>query len=266
MSAFDTDLILVRGAGEHATGTAHRLYRAGFRVVMTELARPLVVRRTVAFATAVLEGRAEVAGVEARHVTSVPSGFDWAFVPVIVDPECVTRRELSPRVLVDARLLKRDVDTRTSDAPLVIGLGPGFTAGVHAHVVIETNRGHDLGALITIGEAEADTGVPGSIGGYTHERCLRAPAKGLFQSDRHIGEVVEAGAVLGTVAGIPLVAPIGGMLRGLLTPGLPVSAGAKLGDIDPRARREHCFTLSDKTRAISGGVLEAILAWRAGRL
>jgi xanthine dehydrogenase accessory factor len=259
-------VVLIRGAGDLASGAAHRLFRCGFRVVMTEIPEPLAVRRQVAFASAVHEGFAVVEGVRSVRMEDVPEGFVWDSVPVLVDPEARCRHDLRPEVVIDARLLKRCIDTRVSDAPLVIGLGPGFHVGVHAHVVIETNRGHDLGRIITGGEAEPDTGVPGDVGSSTIERVLRAPADGVFLALRSIGEVVTAGTVIGSVDGCPVVAPGGGVVRGVLRPGTRVVAGTKVGDIDRRGRREDCATLSDKARAVSGGVLEAILAWGAGRL
>jgi xanthine dehydrogenase accessory factor len=259
-------LVLVRGAGEHASGSAHRLFRAGFPVVMTEIARPLAVRRTVAFAEAVFEGACTVEDVIARRIDVAPDSLARADLPpdaiaLLVDPELRSLAALRPEILIDARLKKREIETRASDAPLVIGLGPGFVAGHHADLVIETNRGHDLGRIITSGEAEPDTGVPGEIAGHTARRVFRAPRAGRFTSSRAIGELLAAGETVGTVDGEPVTVSIDGILRGLLRPGLEVDAGTKLGDVDPRARREHCFTLTDKTRAISGSVLEAILAW-----
>lgn len=258
--------VLIRGAGEHATGTAHRLFRCGLTVVLTELPSPLAIRRTVAFAEAVFTGETEVDGVRARRVESLPCPAETRFVPVLVDPGRAALDRMKPDVLIDARLLKRDIDTRLSDAALVIGLGPGFRAGEHCHVVIETNRGHDLGRLITEGEAEPDTGVPGDIAGRTAERVLRAPSAGVFIGTRRIGDLVKAGDEIGRIGTRPVPACLDGVLRGILFSGLEVRAGTKIGDIDPRGRREHCFTLTDKTRTISGGVLEAILAWQAGRL
>lgn len=262
----DFGIILIRGAGEHASGTAHRLYRCGFRVVMTEIEQPLAVRRTVSFASAIYDKSITVCGVTARCVETVPTGRNWQYIPVIIDRDCRLRVELQPAALVDARLLKRDIDTRVTDADLVIGLGPGFRAGTHCHAVIETNRGHHLGSVITEGEAEADTGVPGNINGFTFQRCFCAPRSGRFTSDRQIGDRVNAGDILGTVNDVPVTAPLAGILRGLIYPGIMVAAGTKLGDIDPRNRPELCRTLSDKTRTISGGVLEAILAHTAGNL
>lgn len=258
-------LVLIRGAGEHATGTAHRLFRCGFRVVMTEIAQPLVVRRPVAFAEAVFAGATTVAGVPARRYEALPDDFAWSHIPVLIDPACRARAVLRPEVLIDARILKRDIDTTIAEAPLVIGYGPGFRAGGNCHVAVETNRGHDLGALITDGETAADTGVPGRIAGYAAERCLRAPRAGVFVTGLAIGAAVAAGDVLGAVDGAPVIAAISGVLRGLLHSGIAVPAGIKLGDIDPRGKREYCFTLSDKTRAISGAAVEAILARYGGR-
>ena len=170
--------------------------------------------------------------------------------------------ELNPHVLVDATLAKRNVGTRISDAPIVIGLGPGFVAGEDVHAVVETMRGHHLGRVLTQGRALPNTGVPGAILGYTEERVLRAPREGRFHGLLSIGDRVEAGQVVAEVAGDPVSAGVSGVLRGLLYDGLPVRRGQKVGDVDPRGVRENCFTISDKARAIGGGVLEAIL-WLA---
>ncbi|HNW92672.1 MAG TPA: selenium-dependent molybdenum cofactor biosynthesis protein YqeB [bacterium] len=253
-------LVLIRGAGEHATGTAHRLFRCGLPVLMTEISQPLVVRRTVAFAAAVFAGACTVEGVVARRVDA-PAVGDGSFVPVLIAPDIrPVLAALRPAVLIDARILKRDIDTAITDAPLVIGYGPGFRAGGNCHAAIETNRGHHLGRIITAGETEPETGIPGAIAGYAAERCFRAPCAGVFTSPHAIGDTIAAGEVLGDVDGMPVTAAIGGMLRGLLHSGIRVPSGIKLGDIDPRGRREYCFTLSEKTRTISGGALEAILA------
>lgn len=257
-------LVLIRGAGEHASGTAHRLFRCGFRVVMTEIAQPLVVRRTVSFAAAIFSGSCAVEGVTARRYASLPHGFVWSHVPVLVDPAAACRAVLRPDALIDARILKRNIDTTVSDAPLVIGYGPGFVAGGNCHVAVETNRGHDLGRVITDGEPEADTGVPGTIAGYAAERCFRAPGDGVFRSDLEIGSMVSAGATVGAVDGMPVTAAISGVVRGLLYSGTAVTAGIKLGDIDPRGKRGYCFTMSDKTRCISGAAVEALLAHYGG--
>ncbi|MFN8481936.1 MAG: selenium-dependent molybdenum cofactor biosynthesis protein YqeB [Anaerolineae bacterium] len=255
-------LALIRGAGDLATGVAVRLYRAGFLVVMTELERPLAVRRTVAFAQAVYDNAATVEGVTARCVPLREAGAVLASreIPVVVDPDGTSLTLLHPDVLVDARLAKRNLSTRPDDATLVIGLGPGFTAGVDCHAVIETNRGHNLGRVLWNGAAEPNTGVPGRIGGVDAARVLRAPADGEVIPLRRIGDVVAAGDVVARVGGVDVVAGVGGILRGMVHGGLRVSAGTKLGDVDPRAEPAHVHTISDKSRAIAGGVLEAILS------
>jgi xanthine dehydrogenase accessory factor len=255
-------IILVKGGGEMATGVAYRLTRCGFRVCLTEISQPLAVRRAVSFCEAVFEGQKEVEGLLARRVVGKEEIFRaWkeGEVPLIVDPECTIRQVLNPDVLVDAILAKRNTGTRITDTPLVIGLGPGFRAGDDVHWVIETNRGHRLGKVIEDGEAEPDTGIPGEISGYTRERVLKAPAGGMFKGKKKIGDRVEKGEVVAEVEGIPLDSKIAGVLRGILRDGLRVHERMKVGDIDPRSIREHCFTISEKARAIGGGVLEAIL-------
>jgi xanthine dehydrogenase accessory factor len=244
-----------------------RLHRAGFAVALTEIARPTVVRRTVAFAEAVYEGRAIVEGIEAVKVDDPDQAEDVlgrGLIPVIVDPETRALQSLRPALLVDAIVAKRNLGTRITDAPAVIALGPGFRAGRDAHAVIETKRGHRLGRVITAGEAARNTGRPGEVGGYTVERLLRAPAAGVFRSELRIGATVGAGDIVGYVDDVPVAAQLDGMLRGLLHPGLEVTAGLKLGDIDARARPEDCFVVSDKALAVAGGVLEAACALLGG--
>jgi xanthine dehydrogenase accessory factor len=254
--------VLIKGAGEMATGVAHRLFRSGFRICLTEIAEPLAVRRAVSFCEAVFEKEQEVEGVRARLVGTeeeVRAAWTQGRLPLIVDPEAKIRRLIKPDVLVDAILAKENLGTRPGDAPLVIGLGPGFRAGEDVHAVIETNRGHNLGRVIEQGEAEANTGVPGNIGGYTWERVLRAPSAGVFRAKRAIGDTVRAGETVAEVDGVPVKAGISGVVRGVLRDGIRVKEQMKAGDIDPRGTRENCFTISDKARAIAGGVLEAIL-------
>lgn len=229
---------------------------------MTEIAEPTVVRRTVSFAQAVFDGATVVEGVRARLVTTPGEALAVAQareIAVIVDPAARVVSSLRPTVVVDAIVAKRNSGTRLADAPVVIGLGPGFRAEVDVHAVIETNRGHRLGRVILAGEAEADTGVPAPVGGHGAERVLRAPADGPFIGVRGIGDPVKAGEVLGHVAGVSLDCPFDGCLRGLIQTGVAVHEGMKVGDVDPRATREHCFTISDKALAIGGGVLEAML-------
>jgi xanthine dehydrogenase accessory factor len=255
-------LVLIRGAGDLATGVAHRLWQSGFELVMLEIDKPLVVRRTVAFAAAAYNKTVTVEGVRAEIcpvVEEVREFLDRRTVPVLVDPEGVSIKILQPKIVIDATMAKRNLITKLSDAELVIGLGPGFAAGVDVHAVVETNRGHALGRVIYRGSAAGDTGEPGLIAGHGKERLLRAPANGTFKPLKDIGSLVEKGEVVATVDFTPIRAEIDGLVRGMLYPGLTVSQGVKVGDIDPRGLEVDCFTISDKARAIGGGVLEAIL-------
>lgn len=258
---------LVKGAGDLASGVAVRLHRAGFDVIMTETARPTVVRRTVAFAEAVYEERARVEGLEAVKVAG-PHAVDDALrvgaIPVLVDPDATALAAVAPDLLVDAIVAKRNLGTRITDAPAVIALGPGFVAGRDAHMVIETKRGHSLGRVIASGEALPNTGVPGEVGGHAEDRILRSPAAGVFTSDHRIGDQVARDEVVGRVGDTPVRSRLDGVLRGLLHAGLEVTPGFKLGDVDPRAAREHCFAVSDKALAVAGGVLEAACSLLGG--
>lgn len=261
-------LVLIKGAGDLASGVAYRLFRAGFPIVMTELAQPTVVRRTVAFAQAVYDGQTTVEGVSARLAASPAEALAIArggAIAVLVDPHARVVAELRPAVVVDAIMAKRNLGTRRGDAPVVIGLGPGFQAGVDVHAVVETNRGHRLGRALLTGSAEPDTGLPAPVAGRGAERVLRAPADGVFVAARAIGDRVTQGEALGRVGGEALLAPFDGCLRGLIQTGVSVHRGMKVGDVDPRAEREHCFTISDKPLAVGGGVLEAVLYFLVGR-
>jgi xanthine dehydrogenase accessory factor len=256
-------VILVRGAGEMATGVAHRLWRSHFPVCMTERANPLAIRRTVSFCEAVHDGESTVEGVRAKRIIDVEAiqgAWEKGSIPVLVDPEALVKGFLRPQVIVDAILAKRNLGTAKDDAPLVIGLGPGFVAGEDVHLVVETNRGHNLGRLIWEGAAEPDTGIPGSIGGFTEERVLRAPEKGRFEALKEIGDGVAKDETVAVVKGVPMRSVISGVLRGILRDGVEVQKGMKSGDVDPRGDREACFTISDKARALGGAVLEGILA------
>ncbi len=264
-------LVIIKGAGDLATGVGHRLWRAGFPLLHTEVSEPTVVRRTVSFAEAVYEGETLVEGVRAE---AVPEGHPGSqaqralqliargTVPIVVDPEARVVGELKPWALVDAIMAKHNLGTLITDAEVVIALGPGFEAGVDAHAVIETQRGHNLGRVITEGRTAPNSGVPGEVMGFSRERLLRAPASGVFKPLKSIGDRVEAGEVVAMVGEVPLEAQIPGILRGLLRGELRVSQGFKVGDIDPRGSREHCFTISDKARAVGGGVLEALMVFQ----
>ena len=257
-------LVLIRGAGDLATGIALRLFRSHLCVVMTDLPQPTAIRRTVCFSQAILYGSyqvedvtAELAGTETdvRHILADGN------IPVLADPQAACRAWLKPDVLVDAILAKKNLGTAITDAPLVIGVGPGFCAGRDCHAVVETMRGHTLGRVIRSGEPIPNTNIPGLIGGFTGERLLRAPDDGIFHQLHAIGDLVEAGETVGEVNGKPMVCTISGVLRGILADGTPVFKGMKSGDVDPRTQVENCYTASDKAIAIGGGVLQAILEY-----
>ncbi len=254
-------LIVIRGGGDLATGTALRLYRAGMEVVVCETAVPTSIRRTVCFSEAVRLGETEVEGVTARlaALADLPDLLERGIVPVLADPEGACIPALAPDAVVDAIIAKRNLGTRMDMAPVVVAAGPGFTAGVDCHAVVETMRGHYLGRVIYDGAALPNTDVPGLIGGYAGERVLRAPADGVFRGVKRIGDHVRAGEAAGYVDGAPMVCTIDGVLRGLLADGVPVRRGMKSGDVDPRCAPEHCLCASDKALAVGGGVLEAIL-------
>ncbi|WP_094603709.1 hypothetical protein SPSIL_038070 [Sporomusa silvacetica DSM 10669] len=253
-------LIVIKGAGDLATGIAHRLFRSGFQIIMTELAQPTVIRRTVSFAEAVFNGVAVVEGVTAvkTEINKAVQIVNEGKIAVVIDESATVVELCKPWGVVDAILAKRNLGTQLGDAPVVIGVGPGFTAGVDVHAVVETKRGHYLGQVITHGQALPDTGIPGEIDGYTQERILRAPGKGIFQSLCRITQQVEAGEIVAQVNGLPVRATISGVLRGLLRDGLTVTPGLKVGDIDPRCVPEHCYAISDKARSVGGGVMEAL--------
>ena len=266
MSLIDGQLVVVRGAGDQATGCIVRLVRAGFRVAALETARPSAIRRTVSLCEAMYEGRAEVEGVRAVRVGSLDelrAVLDAGQVPLLEDPHCTVLARLRPLALVDAIIAKRNLGTRIGMAEVVVALGPGFEAGVDADAVVETNRGHDLGRVLLSGRAEPDTGVPGLIAGVGADRVLHAPVAGVVQNLKRIGDQVQAGepvlALIGAEGRVTLAANVDGMLRGLIRPGFQAHAGLKVADVDPRGRREHCFTVSDKGLAVAGGVLEAVL-------
>ena len=259
-------LVAVKGAGDLATGVIHRLKRARFAVMATELPHPTVLRRTIAFAEAIALGQMTVEGITAQYAHSIEdvrAGVANGFVPILIDPDGIAFKQIQPDVLVEATLSKYNNGITINDAPIVIALGPGYKAGKDAHAVIETNRGHNLGRVYLEGNAEPNTGVPGTIGGYAGERLLRAPCAGRLYGMHQIGDQIREGEVVAIVKSdqdaVPITATIPGILRGLVRDDLLVSSGMKVGDIDPRAIREHCFTISDKSRSIGGGVLEAIL-------
>ncbi len=254
-------LVVMRGGGDIATGIALRLCRSHMAVVICELPAPTSIRRTVSFSEALRLGVTAVEGVTARRAApeEIPALLERGEIPVLADPAGDCIRRLAPDAVVDAVLAKRNLGTTMDMAPVVVAAGPGFTAGVDCHAVVETMRGHYLGRVIYEGAALPNTAVPGLIGGFAGERVLRAPADGLFRGVREIGETVLPGDVVGYVDGAPMACTIGGVLRGLLADGVAVHRGMKCGDVDPRCEADHCFCASDKALAVGGGVLEAIL-------
>ena len=262
-------LILIKGAGDLASGIALRLHHARFDIVMTDLPVPTAVRRTVAFSEAIRLGGTVVEDTTAERADSIDQIRDClsrGVIPVTTGLESEIIEALRPEVVVDAIIAKKNINTKIDDAPLVIGVGPGFTAGVDCNAVIETKRGHTLGRVITEGSAIANTGIPGNIGGETIRRLLKAPIDGVFHPAKEIGDIVIRGVIVGYVDGVPVSAQTAGMIRGLLQDGVPVTAGFKCGDVDPRGELADYKTVSDKALAIGGGVLEAIMSYVSDRL
>ena len=257
-------LVLIRGAGDLASGVALRLWRAGLAVVMTDLPQPTAIRRTVCFSQAICFGETtveDVTAVLAKTPEDVKRALLGGKIPVLADPEARCRAWLRPDALVDAILAKKNLGTKITDAPVVIGVGPGFCAGRDCHAVVETMRGHTLGRVIRNGEPIPNTNIPGLIGGFAGERVLRAPDTGIFHQLREIGDLVVSGETMGEVNGQPMRCTISGVLRGILPDGTAVVKGMKSGDVDPRGVVSACYTASDKAIAIGGGVLQAILEY-----
>lgn len=256
-------VIVIKGAGEIATGIACRLHKAQFKkILMLDIQHPLAVRRQVSFCEAIHETTKSVEGIEAvkvKTIHEVEALWKKNKIPVLIDPVAKSLPDIKPHVLIDAILAKKNKGTSKQDAQWVIALGPGFEAKIDAHVLVETNRGHNLGRLIFSGKAEPDTGIPGNIEGYTHERVLRASASGVFESRKEIGEEVTKNDVIGTIEGTIVSAQINGILRGLIKSGTFVRKSLKIGDIDPRNKPAYCNSISDKAQAIGGAVLESIL-------
>ncbi len=255
-------LVVIRGAGDIATGIALRLWRAHIGVVMTDLEAPTAIRRTVCFSQAIVYGETAVEDVPAKQAASSEEALrllGQGVIPVLADPEGKTIPALRPDAVVDAILAKKNLGTRITDAPVVIGVGPGFTAGTDCHAVVETMRGHYLGRVVHEGTAIPNTGIPGLIGGFAGERVMRAPADGVFRQLLDIGAQVKMGDVAATVEGAPMICTLDGVLRGILADGTPVFKGMKAGDVDPRCEIKHCYCASDKALAVGGGVLEAVL-------
>ena len=260
-------LIIVRGGGDIATGTIHRLHRCGYPVLILETGFPSAIRRCVSFSEAVYDGSSEVEGVTCVKVSSYEEAcsiMGQGAVPVMIDEECQVLQKVRPWAVVDAILAKRNLGTSRDMADKTIGLGPGFTAGQDVDLVIETMRGHNLGRIIGNGSADSNTGIPGIVGGFGEQRVIRSPAKGIFFGKAMIGDMVEKGQPIGTVVTgqgeVAVEASLTGLLRGIIKDGFPVVKGFKTADIDPRkSEYENCFTISDKARCIAGSVVEGLM-------
>jgi len=255
-------IVCIRGGGDLGSGVVLRLHRSGMQVVICELATPLVVRRTVAFAEAMFSGSITVEGVTGRKASGqaeIDQCLGQRVIPVVADPDLKLLFWLKPDVIVDARLLKTIVNHRVDQIPLLIGLGPGFTAGINCHAVVETKRGQNLGRVYWQGSSEPNSGIPEMVLGYVEDRVLRAPTDGKFKGLVKIGQIVAKGEQLAIVSGIQVTAAFDGVVRGLLADGVPVTRGMKVGDLDPRLDVDLTLFVSDKALAVGGGVLEAIL-------
>ena len=275
-------LIISRGGGDLATGIVHRLFRAGFQVLVLEPDSPAAIRRQVSFSEAVYDGTATVEGVTAERIASADRAsvnhmLEEGRVPLLVDPEGSSIPLLKPDIVVDAIIAKKNLGTAKEMAPLVIGVGPGFTAGEDVDLVVESMRGHNLARIFTTGSALPNTGIPGNIGGFTKERVLHAEATGYMKNIRQIGDIVEKGEEIariyekmtedGTFSGsyVSVEASISGIIRGLIREGYHFQKGFKIADIDPReSELANCFTISDKARSIGGSVLEAVCGYVNG--
>lgn len=271
------NLVIVRGGGDISTGTIYKLYKCGFRVLVLEVQYPSAIRRNVAFSEAVYEGKQQVEDVTcylAADIGEAVRMMKSGKLVMLVDPKGESIERLKPLAVVDAILAKKNLGTKKEMAEIVIGLGPGFTAGMQeeadVHAVIETMRGHSLGRVIYEGTAIANTGIPAVVGGYGKERVIKSLAKGILRNRKQIADIVKKGDVVAVIqkendpaTEIPVLASIDGILRGMIRDGYPVTEGFKIADIDPRiGELENCFTISDKARCIAGGVVEAILSMK----
>jgi len=256
------EIVVFRGGGDIASGAIYRLHQCGFKVAVLELPQPLVVRRAVSFAQAVVDGEITIEGVKAIRIgkaEEMNAAWDQHCIQVLVDPEAKALESMSAGVVVDGTIAKKNPGTHRGMAPITIALGPGFTAGADVDAVIETLEGHNLGKVIYSGPAAPDTGLSVPLMGYSAERVLRAPCTGTIKNRRSIGDAIAAGEIVACVDGAPVAAAIAGILHGLIQDGMHVKEGLKIGDIDPRGVKSYCYTIFDKARAIGGGVLEAIL-------
>ena len=267
------NLIIVRGGGDLATGSVYKLKKSGFPVLILEVAKPSAIRRNVAFCEAVYQGTQTVEDMTchlAQSLAQAEAFLKEGKLTVLVDPAGEAIPKLKPLAVVDAILAKKNLGTNRDMAPITVALGPGFEAGRDVDAVVETKRGHNLGRILWSGRAAANTGIPGAIAGYSKERVIHCPAKGILRNVKHITDSVSKGDIIALVetenGTVPVKATLDGILRGLIRDGYLVNVGFKMADIDPRAEElGNCFTISDKARCIAGGVLEAILQ-RKGEL
>lgn len=262
------EIIVIRGGGDLATGIAHRLFKAGFKVVIVDIKEPTSIRRKVSFSEAIYNGEIVVEGVKAILALSLKDIYriiDDGFIPVYVDEKGAIINNIKPLAVVDSILAKINLDTTKDLAPITIGVGPGFESGLDVDLVVESNRGHFLGKVIYKGKAEENTGVPGDIMGFKEERIIRSLGNGIIKNFYNIGDRIEAGDLVCEVEGKGVQAKISGILRGMIKEGIYVKKHMKIGDIDPRGIKEYAYTISDKARSIGGGVLEAIMYLRKER-
>ncbi len=257
-----TDTVVIRGAGDVATGIGYRLHRCGYKVLHLDIEKPMVIRRTVAFTQAIFDGEAEVDGIKCKLVENmdeINNAFENDYVAVMVDSKGTIIDKLKPDVVVDSIIAKKNLGTNRDMAKTTIGVGPGFVAGEDVDVVIESNRGHFLGSIILEGSAAPNTGEPGNIAGFTSERVIRANADGTIENVHDIGDIVKKGEPIAYIGETAVEASLDGVLRGLITDGTDVNTGLKIADIDPRGYKSYCYTITEKARAIGGAVLEGIL-------
>ncbi|MEY8000806.1 selenium-dependent molybdenum cofactor biosynthesis protein YqeB [Clostridium sp. Mt-5] len=265
-----TDIVVIRGGGDIASGTIQKLHRCGFKVLVLEVKKPTSIRRLVSYGEAIYEGEVTIEGITAIYIKDIKNIYKaWINnkIPIIVDPHCNCLNTIKPKILVDAILAKKNLGTNINMADITIALGPGFKAGEDVNVVIETMRGHNLGRIIYSGGAMPNTGYPGNIMGFSKERVIYSPCDGTIKNIKEIGDLVKKGTDIAIIDNVEIKAPLTGVLRGIIRNNSTVIKGLKIADVDPRAtEKKNCFTISDKARNIAGGVLEAILCLKNNKL
>ena len=270
MSLFNDELVIVRGAGDLATGIVYSLYKAHLKVIVLETQYPSSIRRRVALSEAVYDGESKVEDIESVLVKSYEEALNiianqnYTKIPILIDPNCDILKKIKPTFLIDAIIAKKNLGTNKSMAKYTIALGPGFTAGKDCDIVIETMRGHNLGRMYLEGEAIPNTGIPGNIGGKEAERVIHASSDGIIENVKNIGDFVKEKEVIAYINNnnekIEVLATFDGLLRGIIRDGFKVHKGLKIADIDPRkSEYDNCFTISDKARNLGGSVLTAMM-------